>query len=208
MSEIKTNKISPATGTAFTLGDSGDTFTVPSGGALTIASGATITNSGTASGLGGGKVLQILQTQKTDTQNGNADSWVTVTGLTQAITPSATSSKILVMISLTYQGPTSNNARFKMVRTAPSLTDICVSDASGNRLPAYAMMNRDASQGMDVACMVFLDEPSTTSAVTYGAQCRATYDTQTWYINDAATSSNSTAYSKGVSTITCIEIGA
>ena len=44
-SAVKTNKISPATGTAFTLGDSGDTFTVPSG--------VTITNSGTATGFGG-----------------------------------------------------------------------------------------------------------------------------------------------------------
>ena len=42
-SEIKANKISPATGTAFTFGDSGDTFTVPSG--------VTISNSGTASGF-------------------------------------------------------------------------------------------------------------------------------------------------------------
>tara|TARA_B100000575_G_C23061376_1_gene611053 strand:+ start:245 stop:817 length:573 start_codon:yes stop_codon:yes gene_type:complete len=45
MSEIQVNKISPATGTAITLGDSGDTFTIPSG--------ATITNSGTATGFGG-----------------------------------------------------------------------------------------------------------------------------------------------------------
>jgi len=44
-SELKVDKISPASGTAFTLGDSGDTFTVPSG--------CTITNSGTASGFGG-----------------------------------------------------------------------------------------------------------------------------------------------------------
>jgi hypothetical protein len=44
--ELKVNKISPASGTAFTLGDSGDTFTVPSGG--------TIVNSGTATGFGGG----------------------------------------------------------------------------------------------------------------------------------------------------------
>ena len=69
-SEIKANKISPATGTAFTLGDSGDTttvpsgatldvssatmtgFTIPSGQTLTVASGATIANSGTASGFG------------------------------------------------------------------------------------------------------------------------------------------------------------
>ena len=29
MSEIKVNKVSPATGTAIQLGDSGDTFTVP-----------------------------------------------------------------------------------------------------------------------------------------------------------------------------------
>ena len=43
-SEIKANKISPATGTAFTLGDSGDTFTIPSG--------VTLTNSGTATGFG------------------------------------------------------------------------------------------------------------------------------------------------------------
>jgi hypothetical protein len=52
-SEIKANKISPATGTAFTLGDSGDTFTVPSGATLAVASGATISNAGTASGFGG-----------------------------------------------------------------------------------------------------------------------------------------------------------
>jgi len=43
-SEIKANQISPATGTAFTLGDSGDTFTIPSG--------VTLTNNGTASGFG------------------------------------------------------------------------------------------------------------------------------------------------------------
>ena len=43
-SELKVDKISPASGTAFTLGDSGDTFTIPSG--------ATIANSGTATGFG------------------------------------------------------------------------------------------------------------------------------------------------------------
>ena len=44
MSELQVNKISPQSGTAITLGDSGDTFTIPSG--------ATITNSGTATGFG------------------------------------------------------------------------------------------------------------------------------------------------------------
>ena len=42
-SELKVDKISPASGTTFTLGDSGDTFNIPSG--------ATIANSGTATGF-------------------------------------------------------------------------------------------------------------------------------------------------------------
>tara|TARA_R100000700_G_scaffold38840_1_gene50722 strand:- start:185 stop:769 length:585 start_codon:yes stop_codon:yes gene_type:complete len=44
MSEIQANKLSPSSGTSVQLGDSGDTFTIPSG--------ATITNSGTATGFG------------------------------------------------------------------------------------------------------------------------------------------------------------
>jgi len=51
MSEIKVNKISPRSGTAVTLGDSGDKFTVPSGSNITINSGASITNDGTATGF-------------------------------------------------------------------------------------------------------------------------------------------------------------
>ena len=61
MSEIQANKLSPASGTALTLGDSGDTLTLTAGANLTlggssttitIPSGATITNSGTATGFG------------------------------------------------------------------------------------------------------------------------------------------------------------
>mgnify|MGYP003628165897 CR=1 FL=1 len=69
-SEVKANKLSPATGTALQISDSGDTttipsgatldvssatmtgFTIPSGQTLTVASGGTITNSGTATGFG------------------------------------------------------------------------------------------------------------------------------------------------------------
>ena len=59
MSELKVNKISPATGTETTLGDSSDDFLLPSGAeiiaqsgsTITIASGATIANAGTATGF-------------------------------------------------------------------------------------------------------------------------------------------------------------
>ena len=60
MSEIKVNKISPRTacGTT-TLGDSGDTFTIPSG--------VTITNSGTATGFGATGAVSWSTTVKTST---------------------------------------------------------------------------------------------------------------------------------------------
>lgn len=45
MSTLEVNKITPSTGTSITLGDSGDTFTIPSG--------VTLTNNGSASGFGG-----------------------------------------------------------------------------------------------------------------------------------------------------------
>jgi hypothetical protein len=59
MSEIKVNKISPATGTETTLGDTNDKFIVPSGAELEVASGATITNAGTATNFGGGQWTKI-----------------------------------------------------------------------------------------------------------------------------------------------------
>ena len=45
MSTLETNLIQPSTGTSLTIGASGDTITIPSG--------ATIANSGTATGFGG-----------------------------------------------------------------------------------------------------------------------------------------------------------
>jgi len=59
MSEIKVNKISPRSGTTVTLGDSGDTFTIPSG--------ATINNQGTATNFGATGAASWTTTVKTTT---------------------------------------------------------------------------------------------------------------------------------------------
>ena len=60
-SEIKANKISPATGTDFQFGDSGDTFTIPSG--------VTLTNNGSSSGFDSGLAsVQIFTSSGTWTK--------------------------------------------------------------------------------------------------------------------------------------------
>ena len=71
MSEIKVNKISPATSTDITLGDSGDTFTVPSG--------ATIVNSGTATGFGGGVAPYFFATKTSSQTSISQNTWTKVT---------------------------------------------------------------------------------------------------------------------------------
>ena len=59
MSEVKVNKISPRSGTDVQLGDSGDTFTIPSG--------ATINNQGTATNFGATGSASWVTTVKTST---------------------------------------------------------------------------------------------------------------------------------------------
>ena len=101
-SEVKANKVSPATGTDFTFGDSGDTFTVPSGATLAVT-GATVT------GLSAGKVLQVVttksQTVVSSTSTLNFESTTPYTNtqgvemLTATITPNATANRLIVVCS-------------------------------------------------------------------------------------------------------------
>ena len=99
VSEVKANKISPATGTDLTLGDSGDTFTLPSG--------ATIVNSGTATGFGGNVVQMVYDssTQQhavaTGTDNIPFDDTVPLIGegnqyMNVSITPQSASNILVV----------------------------------------------------------------------------------------------------------------
>ena len=62
MSTLETNLIQPSTGTSVTIGASGDTITIPSG--------ATITNSGTATGFGG--ITEVDQWRITANHSGVA----------------------------------------------------------------------------------------------------------------------------------------
>ena len=168
MSEIKSNKISPATGTAFQLGDSGDTFTIPSG--------ATITNSGTASGFG--KVLQVVQSVKTDTFSTTSSSFVEVTGSGVSITPSSTSSKVLYMLSFHYSSTEAAAEEFAIYKNGSLLSGY--SDGTKTK----GSITRAAT---GVANYIYLDSPSTTSEVTYTLYIRETSSTYTANINAVLT---------------------
>ncbi len=67
-SEVRANKLSPATGTDVTLGDSGDTFTIPSGATID-ATGATITGWPEASPYGSNSCQLYRSGNQTMTNN-------------------------------------------------------------------------------------------------------------------------------------------
>ena len=205
-SEIKANKISPATGTAFTLGDSGDTFSSPSGATLDVNGTLDVTGA-TVTGLSAGKVLQVVQTVKTDTFSNTGNTFVDITGLSVSITPSATSSKILIFMTL--NGSASD--RYYSVRLVRDSTDIFIGDASGSR--RRVTLTFDSNSGESDQDFVqrnvhlsYLDSPSTTSSTTYKPQIAMYDSSSTAYINRPYYDTDASFVTLSASNIIAMEI--
>jgi len=157
----------------------------------------------------GGKVLQVLQTIKTDTFSTSArnDNPASITGLSVTITPSSTSSKILVMFNIGMIGNSSGNSEALTLRR--NSTDISIGDASGNRRRASITSadNDSGHAGYSVGHQ-YLDSPSTTAATTYGVTIGGN-GSVTMHINRSNRDINDTFNdNRSVSTITVMEIGA
>lgn len=129
-----------------------------------------INGSGTITGVPGA-ILQVKQTVKTDGFSLAGGSWADVTGFTVSITPSASTSKILVMFSAygTQQGVSGTyGIQLRLVRNS---TNIYVGDASGSANQASAgSVGTTAANYAHSLNGSFLDSPATTSATTYKIQ--------------------------------------
>jgi hypothetical protein len=152
-----------------------------------------------------GKVLQVVQTVKTDTFSTTATSYTAVTGVSVAITPSSSSSKILVMVAISL-GTSSYTAHYSLRRGG---TDILLADAASNRArtTAVASPTDSSSDRTQPLAGMFLDSPSTTSATTYKIQISG--DT-TVYVNRPSNFDSTVASvqrTAGSSSITVMEIG-
>tara|TARA_R100001443_G_scaffold36699_1_gene50541 strand:+ start:2863 stop:3378 length:516 start_codon:yes stop_codon:yes gene_type:complete len=166
----------------------------------------------------GGKILQVQSTTKYDTfsttqnkgditgtdQNGSGSVWCV------KITPSATTSKILVQAMVTGTH-TSHHGGIWLLRDS---TDIAKSTYTGGGTLATMKMgvNHGTSGGGEHVFttypILFLDSPSSTSELTYKVQCGDGNEGGTTYINRADTQSNWAGSWKGVSTITVMEVAA
>jgi hypothetical protein len=117
----------------------------------------------------GGKVLQIVNVTKTDTFTTTTalGSFTDVTGMSVAITPSAASSKILVLLNASYsQGSNTYGVALRLDRAG---TSVYIGDARGSTSRATGGTQGNPARG-DMIAIQFLDSPNTTSATTYKLQ--------------------------------------
>ena len=115
---------------------------------------------------GGGGIVQIKQTVKTDVFSTTSGSFVDVTGLSVNITPTATSSKILVNVNLSIHS-SDNAIAGQLFRDS---TQIALGDASSNRSRCFGSGAFGGTIGNTILLypnILFLDSPNTTSSVTY-----------------------------------------
>jgi len=147
-----------------------------------------------------GHVIQVVSAIKTDKQTVTSTSFLDVTGLSVSITPTSSTSKVLVLFNGHGGHDNTNYFLWNIVRDSTTLAQPAGSPsypATANSYVGDSVASGSAFQNLG---MTFLDSPSTTSATTYKIQVRTTGGTA--IVNGRPSNTNGAA----VSTITVMEI--
>ena len=149
---------------------------------------------------GGGGIVQITQTHKTDGFELTSTSYQDITGFNCTITPQSASNKILVRVMMTVMDTSSpaTAATFRLLRGST----VIGSDSSDDRQGIALYYTGDVA-GMKTISFEYLDSPATTSATTYKVTMRGD-TTDLVKINYWPDNNNY----RGTSSITLMEISA
>lgn len=133
----------------------------------TIQTSAGATPTASSLGISGvGKIGQVIYGNY-NTQVSHTTTSYTDTGLSASITPSSTSSKVLVLVSqMLYVPDGVSSSTSGAIRINSNITSGLI--AIGSILARYPATDRQQSQ----VPMYYLDSPSTTSATTYSTQVK------------------------------------
>ena len=155
-----------------------------------------------------GSVLQVVSVNKTDTfSSATTGAFTDITTFSIAITPTSSSSKILVLYSV--EMGASHTADLVVLRLMRDSTAINIGDANGSRsrgTTANQTLYSNTNNSTRTIAGNFLDSPATTSSTTYKIQFRN--NSGTFYINRDGENANDAAHSQGASNITLMEIAA
>ena len=157
----------------------------------------------------------VVSTTKTDTYSASVGVGALsgdITGLTAAITPTATASKVLVIVSLAGARSANGTVAATLFRDIGGAGAARIANGadSSNRVGASWIVGKaDNDTEYGTSTFAFLDSPSTTSATTYSVRLsHFANGTLTVYAN-RSTSNTDVSYAWPVaSTITAIEVAA
>lgn len=160
--------------------------------------------------LGTGKILQVVSTTKTDTFSSAVASGasVDITGLSVSITPSSTSSKILVTAIVHGSRITSDVPNIPIAITRGG-TLVGVGDTVGNRTVVSGVHHTFTANGSSIgnAQAVFLDSPASTSALTYQIVLRGVASTTATYcVNRTSSDTDIAGMPRPISSLTVMEV--
>tara|TARA_R100000426_G_scaffold23105_3_gene19978 strand:+ start:705 stop:1319 length:615 start_codon:yes stop_codon:yes gene_type:complete len=159
-----------------------------------------------------GKVLQVVQQIRTDTVSesslGNGATGSTDV-LTKAITPSSSSSKVLVIMNATIAMSNGSERVGLLLHVGGSVIDAARADAASNRGRMSAGSYLATTDHFINLSQTFLHSPNTTSATTYSYRfISGSGATTTMYLNRTHADSDATWASRTTSNITLMEIAA
>ena len=154
---------------------------------------------------GGGGIIQVVSTTKTDTFDTTSTSFVDITGLSVSITPKFSTSKILV----TYHTNASmeDDGYRGGLRLMRDSTAIFVGDSAGSRpqLSNHLVEATGTQQQFSYSGQT-LDSPATTSAVTYKVQAISLDSGRQININKSYGDGNDALNGRTASSITVMEV--
>jgi hypothetical protein len=145
-------------------------------------------------------ILQVVSVTKVDTFTTSSTSFTDVTGLNASITPTSTSSKILVLSKVAINTRSLAIGDIQLLRGA---TVIGGGTAAGNRVSGMSAFYAEAAGTTDLSTN-FLDSPASVSSQTYQIQART--NTGVLGINTSADDANVALIARTSSTITLMEI--
>tara|TARA_R100000005_G_scaffold95275_1_gene76155 strand:+ start:18 stop:581 length:564 start_codon:yes stop_codon:yes gene_type:complete len=147
-------------------------------------------NAVTSPKRGTGAILQVVTATTTNSASTSSSSFVD-TNITANITPSSTSSKILVMIDAPFHvhrsNGTSNSFEVKVLRNGGDITDTITSQNSTHQ-SGIGSGAISSNRSVGVLNKIILDSPSSTSQLTYKMQMGGAFSGNTVTFQDGSKS--------------------
>ena len=160
------------------------------------------------SAMSAGSIIQVVHTIKQSgfSVSASTDNFSDITDLNATITPTSSSSKILIHFQTSYSANTGQRGSFRLLRDSTVVNAASADGQSTNQTIFPSIVTRENTSMSVPVAGSYVDSPATTSAVTYKLQVGAEGGASTIFVNADASGSTGSTHYKGVSNLILMEV--